>query len=61
MTVREHRLTLRAGWAPGGRPCRLLARPGGASGLKLLIVRAPLKSDASAPESAAADKDRPVP
>ena len=50
MTVADHRLTLRAGWGADGRPCRLLARPGGPAGLKLLIVRAPLEPAAAGAE-----------
>jgi hypothetical protein len=41
------RLTLRAGWLGGGHPCRVLARPDGPAGFKLIIVRAPLKPTAS--------------
>ena len=47
VAVADLRLTLRAGWLADGRPCRVLARPGGPAGFKLLIVRAPLELAAS--------------
>ena len=54
VAVTDLRLTLRAGWLGGGRPCRVLVRPGGPAGFKLLVVRAPL-------EPAATGADAPGP
>ena len=50
VTVADLRLTLRAGWLADGRPCRVLVRPGGPAGFKLLVVRAPLEPAASGAE-----------